>query len=71
MIPCSGRSCKGARDESQCLADSLCFAGIARMPRGPRGLSFSSPLKNVESSAFSVFLSSNSWGDRLVVSAVG
>jgi hypothetical protein len=31
----------------------------------------SSPLKNVESSAFSVFLSSNSWGDRLVVSAVG
>jgi hypothetical protein len=32
---------------------------------------FSSPLKNVESSAFSVFLSSNSWGDRLVVSAVG
>jgi len=28
----------------------------------------SSPLKNVESSAFSVFLSSNSWGDRLVVS---
>ena len=30
-----------------------------------------SPLKNVESSAFSVPLSSNSWGDRLVVSAVG
>ena len=28
----------------------------------------SSPLKNVGSSAFSVFLSSNSWGDRLVVS---
>ena len=32
------------------------------------GDDFSSPLKNVESSAFSVFLSSNSWGDRLVVS---
>jgi hypothetical protein len=31
----------------------------------------SSLLKNLESSAFSVFLSSNSWGDRLVVSAVG
>ena len=31
-------------------------------------LYYSSPLKNVESSAFSVFLSSNSWGDRLVVS---
>ena len=30
-----------------------------------------SPLKNVESSAFFVFLSSNSWGDRVVVSAVG
>jgi hypothetical protein len=29
----------------------------------------SSPLKNVESSAFSVFLSSNSWGDLLVVSS--
>jgi hypothetical protein len=34
-------------------------------------IAFSSPLKNVESSAFSVPLSSNSWGDRLVVSAVG
>jgi hypothetical protein len=31
----------------------------------------SSPLKNVESSAFSVPLSSSSWGDRVVVSAVG
>ena len=30
-----------------------------------------SSLKNVESSAFYVFLSSNSWGDRPVVSAVG
>jgi len=31
----------------------------------------SSPLKNVESSAFSVPLSSSSWADRVVVSAVG
>jgi hypothetical protein len=31
----------------------------------------SSPLKNLESSAFSVPLSSSSWGDRVVVSAVG
>jgi hypothetical protein len=30
-----------------------------------------SPLKNLESSAFSVPLSSSSWGDRVVVSAVG
>jgi hypothetical protein len=33
--------------------------------------SASSPLKNVESSAFSVPLSSSSWADRVVVSAVG
>jgi hypothetical protein len=39
--------------------------------RGHFRSSPNSPLKNVESSAFSVFLSSNSWGDRLVVSAVG
>jgi hypothetical protein len=31
----------------------------------------SSPLKNLESSAFSVPLSSSSWGERVVVSAVG
>ena len=30
-----------------------------------------SPLKNVESSAFSFPLSSSSWADRVVVSAVG
>ena len=41
------------------------------LPYDGRPETSSSPLKNVESSAFFVFLSSNSWGDRVVVSAVG